>query len=201
MNKKSKNLKKEIDEEIEIEIERRVKNLDKIIGPEIDKQLSEVVKKRVDQKTEEVLGRRKPPVILQEITRSRANYNQIIKITSFAGISECSSGYCRIVFFVSLACYILIAFVLFSCSFFASFYCISVGPFSGSLAVMAIAVVGLVINFIISLISVNPRPPLLFSIIMDIPLLIALLVFSFSYIAMFIIFFVIFIRFIQDARR
>lgn len=198
MKKNLKNIKKEIDQEIEVGIEAHTKNLNRIIGPEIDKKIDEIVKQQVDKKTSEVLGGKRKVAVPEKVSKPVSE--RLAQVSSVGSISECLSGYCKIVLFVSIACYLLIGIALFSCSIFDLFYC-SAGPFSGSLAVMAIAIIGLAINFIISLVSSNPRPSLLFSIILDIPLLIAILIFSFSYIGMFIIFFIILIRFIQNGRR
>lgn len=189
-------LTQKIDQEINKKVDEIVEGkLEREIGADVDKELKKQIEGRVH---DAVTERLEPGELLTERPSSVPLNRRFADVRKV--FVKCWDGACRRMTFLMVGVYIIIAGLFALCFFLRTGFCISNGTLFAA-PYIVIAAVAAVISLFFSFFSESPRVAFIFSLLLDIPVVLFLLVYFVSYIAIFLIFIVFFIRFIQGARR
>jgi|GEM_PF-2894466 len=181
-------IKKKVDEVVEGKLERE-------IDADVDRELKKQIESRVHDAVEERL---EPEQALTERPSSVPLNRRFSDVRKVFG--KCWEGACRRMTFLMIGVYLIIAGLFILCFFLRTGLCMSNGTLYAA-PYIVIAVIAAIISLFISFFSESPRVAFIFSLLLDIPIVLFLLIYFVSYIAIFLIFIVFLIRFIQGARR
>lgn len=186
--------------------------IEKILDQELDSDMDEKIKEIVDRKIEEKLNEEvsqhiseQVPIDEPAIPEEVQNEPEPKKINSILdGIQEfksnfhlCWRGSCRIISIMTIPVYLLIALSLLACHF--THKC-NAPQGSAAIIILFLVLTLAVISFVLSFFSTYPKTALIFWIILDIPLLIIVFIFTAQYIGLIILSLLVTLRIIQLSR-
>jgi hypothetical protein len=183
--------------------------IEKVIDQELDSDLDEKIKEIVDQKLEEKINSEveehlteqtpTEPVTTEISEEPKKKVNSLInEIAEFkSNFHLCWRGSCRIVSLLTVPLYLMIAITLIYCHFTQK-----CNAPNGNIALITLfIIVGVAtVSLILSFFSAYPKTALIFWILIDVPLLIIVFIFSAQYIALIILSLIITLRIIQISR-
>ncbi len=187
--------------------------IEKVLNQELNSDLDEKIKEIVDQKLEEKIGNEveehlteqmtvEPtvePTMETDVQDEPKKANPFVKeLTEFkTNFHLCWRGSCRIVSLLTIPLYLLIAIALLFCHFTQK---CNASNGNIALTILFIIVAIATISLILSLFSAYPKTALIFWIILDVPLLVIVFIFSAQYIGLIILSLLITLRIIQISR-
>jgi hypothetical protein len=205
---------KKLEEEINKKLDEKIDEvLEEGLGPEFDK----IVKSKVQEKLREKVGQdvdlkleQKAKDLAKTENGRSAEEKEELKVSENASpiskiFSEfkadfhlCWKGSCRTISLITLIGYFFIAFLLIGCHF--SNICGFASKTTISAAIFLALIILVATSLVISVFSKYPRTALVFWVLLDIPLLILVLIFTAQFVALIIILIVLLMRFIQVLR-
>jgi len=107
----------------------------------------------------------------------------------------------RPIIVISIVAYIAIIFLTFFCSFFTAFYCLSKGINGAGGLIILIAVVELMLLSIYSFLTAEPKEDLIFTAMINLPIILFVIYLAFAYIGFLILGLVILSAIVRFNRR
>lgn len=185
-----KNLNQLIEDEIEEELDKYPEKKSEQIRQEIDQDIEKIVEAEVEKRIEQRIQIPSQSMnastnfvrpIIESIRTYWRQYQSILYIILI--------GYLTIILFMSI------------CTFSDAEICTTREPLGAPIYLAWISVITLIVSLLFSFSRKDPRSAMFFSLLVDLPLLILIILLTARYIGLILIALVIFVRFIQGIRR
>ncbi|MFA7253344.1 MAG: hypothetical protein WC107_02205 [Patescibacteria group bacterium] len=198
---KKKNLEQKIQEKVNEKVQNVDSETEQKIVTEVDKVIAEEIKKKVTSEIEQRIGTAPPS---QGTQRLRTSMTGVIgRISGATGqIPTCfQSGGCKFILFSLLVSYLIIGLSYLFCALLPGNIVCSSSPFNLYTVIVIVAVIGVILSITRALFSTTSLPAILFSLLLSLPLLIIISIYTLRYIGLMFIVLAIFTRMGQGYRR